>query len=96
MGFALDAQMAPSESARQQKLLQLRIGGHREKTALNVTQLEEHEVILGQSWLRHHNPTTNWQDGRAVLKKGDQEVTLHPIPDPEVANLVSGRGASVF
>ena len=29
------------------KLLQLRIGGHREKIALNVTQLEEHEVILG-------------------------------------------------
>ena len=76
------------------ELLQLRIGGHREKIAFNVTQLEEHEVILGQSWLRHHNPTTNWQDGRAVLKKGDQEVTLHPIPDPEVANLVSGRGAS--
>ena len=93
VGFALmpDGTQRECEAT---ELLQLRIGGHREKIAFNVTQLEEHEVILGQSWLRHHNPTTNWQDGRAVLKKGDQEVTLHPIPDPEVANLVSGRGAS--
>ena len=93
VGFALMPDGTQRE-CKATKLLQLRIGGHREKIAFNVTQLEDHEVILGQGWLRHHNPTTNWQDGRAVLKKGDKEVTLYPIPDPEVANLVLGGGAS--
>jgi hypothetical protein len=93
VGFALMPDGTQRE-CKATKLLQLRIGGHREKIAFNVTQLEEHEVILGQGWLRHHNPTTNWRDGRAVLKKRDKEVTLYPILDPEVANLVSGMGTS--
>ena len=76
------------------KLLQLRIGGHREKIALNVTQLEEHEVILGQSWLRHHNPSASWRDGVAVLRKGDKEVKLYPISTNKVANLAVGGSTS--
>ena len=60
------------------KLLDLRIGAHRERIAFNVTTLAEHEVILGQGWLRWHNPVMHWQDGRAVIKRGHNEVTLYP------------------
>jgi hypothetical protein len=76
------------------KLLDLRIGGHRERIAFNVTTLEEHEVILGQGWLRWHNPTMHWRDGRAVMKRGHKEVTIYPSArghSPVVdADLVSG------
>ena len=64
-------------------ILPLQIGEHKEDIALNVTRLEDHEVILGQSWLQHHNPIANWRDGRTVLVKGNSEVTLYPISGPK-------------
>ena len=75
-------------------LLNLRIGAHKERIAFNVTTLEDHEVILGQGWLRCHNPTMHWRDGRSVVKRAHKEVTLYPsasIHSPSVEDdLVSG------
>ena len=67
--------------------LNLRIGAHREKIALNVVTLEDHEVIMGQGWLKQHNPTMHWQDGRAVMTRGDRQITLYPS--------ASGRSSGV-
>ena len=51
-------------------------------------------MILGQGWLRWHNPTMHWRDGRAVVKRGLKEITLYPSASSHSQcaedNLVSG------
>ena len=79
VGFARMPNGARSECKATQ-VLDLQIGGHRERIAFNATTLEDHDVILGQAWLRVHNPTIDWRDGRAVIKRRYKEIVLLPNP----------------
>jgi hypothetical protein len=35
------------------------ISEHTKRAKLNVTQLENHEIILGMPWIKKHNPIIN-------------------------------------
>jgi len=43
------------------------ISSHRELATFQVTNLPNHEVILGMPWLREHNPRINWNDKRITF-----------------------------
>jgi len=43
------------------------ISSHRELVTFQVANLQNHEVILGMSWLREHNPTINWNNKRITF-----------------------------
>jgi len=43
------------------------INSNREMATFQVANLQNHEVILGMSWLREHNPTINWNDKRITF-----------------------------
>ncbi|KIK80100.1 hypothetical protein PAXRUDRAFT_54534, partial [Paxillus rubicundulus Ve08.2h10] len=39
------------------------IGHHSEWLTFGVTNLGKGELFLGHEWLKHHNPSINWQTG---------------------------------
>jgi len=43
------------------------ISSHREVATFQVANLQNHEVILGMSWLREHNLTIDWNDKRITF-----------------------------
>ena len=47
----------------------LRIGDHTESACLAVTNLGRQTVIIGHSWLQHHNPEVDWSNGKIMLSR---------------------------
>jgi len=45
----------------------INISSHRELATFQVANLQNHEGILGMSWLREHNPTIDWNDKRITF-----------------------------
>jgi len=43
--------------------LRMVIGKHSERITLGVTNLGKSDLFLGHEWLRHHNPSIDWQSG---------------------------------
>jgi hypothetical protein len=39
------------------------ISEHAENTKLDITQLGNHEIILGMPWIKKHNPIIDWVKG---------------------------------
>lgn len=49
--------------------IRMDIGEHEENIDFDIAPLGTHEVILGMSWIRKHNPTINWETGQITLDK---------------------------
>jgi hypothetical protein len=45
----------------------LRVGQHQEEILLDVVPTGKYPIILGMTWLQHHNPTINWPQHRMVF-----------------------------
>ena len=41
--------------------------GHREKVVAKRTNLSRHQMILGYTWLKHHNPDIDWETGQVRM-----------------------------
>ena len=48
--------------------LNVHIGPHTSRETFLVTELGEHDVILGHQWLEQHNPCINWQTRTLALE----------------------------
>ena len=57
----------------------LRIQGHHELITLDVLGTAAHDIILGLPWLRKHNPSIDWAEGKLSLECCGQGT---PQPDP--------------
>jgi hypothetical protein len=68
------------------KSLEMKIGTHSEWIQFDVTYLGTHEVILGEPWLRRHNPTINWR-GKVVTLTDCDCPTVKPTLRREDASL---------
>ena len=42
---------------------------HRERTEINVIEGQKWNVILGMSWLAHHNPEIDWKTGEMKMMR---------------------------
>jgi len=42
-------------------LLAIKTQGHQEVLTFYISNLGHNDIILGYTWLHHHNPSTNWQ-----------------------------------
>ncbi len=47
--------------------LSMTIGEHRERIDLAVTNLGKKDIYLGHDWLKHHNPSVNWEHGMIIF-----------------------------
>ena len=43
--------------------------GHREKVVAEITELSRHQMILGYTWLKHHNPDIDWETGQVKMTR---------------------------
>ncbi len=43
--------------------------GHHEKVIAEVTDLGRNQMILGYTWLRHHNPEIDWTSGKVQMTR---------------------------
>ena len=43
--------------------------GHREKVVAEITDLGRHQMILGYTWLKHHNPDIDWETGKVRMTR---------------------------
>ena len=43
--------------------------GHREKVVAEITNLGRHQIILGYTWLKHHNPDIDWETGQVRMTR---------------------------
>ena len=43
--------------------------GHREKVVAEITDLGRHQMILGYTWLKHHNPHIDWETGQVRMTR---------------------------
>src|SRR4051794_29337450 len=47
---------------------QIRLNGVRQKINFDITNLEEHCIILGRRWLKGENPQIHWKEGKIYLR----------------------------
>ena len=40
---------------------ELQIGQHIEEISLDITNIGQHDIILGRPWLKKHNPLIDWE-----------------------------------
>ena len=43
--------------------------GHQEKVVAEITDLGRHQMILGYTWLKHHNPNIDWETGQVKMTR---------------------------
>jgi hypothetical protein len=54
----------------------VKIGPHRETIRFFVSELGNHDLILGMRWLRKHDPTIGWRDATVRFDKCGKECYL--------------------
>lgn len=82
-------EMADGHTSKQQAVLSrrlnLRIGGHVERTRFTTTELKSnYDLLLGIPWLMDHDPAVGWADrslhfgcgGREMVVRGEQLCTV--------------------
>ena len=58
--LGVDGQPSSAGPITHEVSVQLQIYQHLETLILNITKLGTHDLILGKTWLRRHNPPIDW------------------------------------
>ena len=61
--YNVDGTPNQSGSITEQIVLNMKVDHHTEKATFYVSDLGDKDLILGHTWLYHHNPEINWQTG---------------------------------
>jgi hypothetical protein len=85
----IDGTLNEAGSITHKVKLSLKVGSDEEIFEFYVTSLGPEKVILGLPWLRHRNPTINWQEGTMHLG-ADQGVSPEPL-EIELTRIVANR-----
>lgn len=61
----------PNQAGRISEVVELilKYRDHTERCQFAVTTLSGHNLILGHSWLKEHNPEVDWQKGEVVMSR---------------------------
>lgn len=57
--YLIDGKLGVISSLTHMAEVLMQISGHRELATLQVTNLQNHKIILGMLWLKGHNPKMN-------------------------------------
>jgi hypothetical protein len=85
----IDGMLNEAGSITHKVKLSLKVGSDEEIFEFYVTSLGPEKVILGLPWLRHRNPTINWQEGTMHLG-ADQGVSPEPL-EIELTRIAANR-----
>jgi len=56
----------------------LDIQQHRERIPLDIVEMAQHDVVLGISWLRYHQPQIDWTNGKLKFEECSCVTTFGP------------------
>jgi hypothetical protein len=76
--YNIDGTLNEASSITHKVKLSLKVGQDEEMFEFYVTSLGPEKVILGLPWLRHRNPTINWQEDTMHLGT-DQGMSPEPL-----------------
>jgi hypothetical protein len=85
----IDGTLNEAGSITHKVKLSLKVGSDEEIFEFYVTSLGPEKVILGLPWLRHRNPTINWQEGTMHLG-ADQGMSPEPL-EIELTRIAANR-----
>jgi hypothetical protein len=85
----IDGTLNEAGSITHKVKLSLKVGVDEETFEFYVTSLGPEKVILGLPWLRHQNPTINWQEGTMHLGT-DQGMSPEPL-EIELTRIAANR-----
>jgi hypothetical protein len=85
----IDGTLNEAGSITHKVKLSLKVGSDEEIFEFYVTSLGPEKVILGLPWLRHRNPTINWQEGTMYLG-ADQGMSPEPL-EIELTRIAANR-----
>jgi hypothetical protein len=85
----IDGTLNEAGSITHKVKLSLKVGVDEETFEFYVTSLGPEKVILGLPWLRHRNPTINWQEGTMHLGT-DQGMSPEPL-EIELTRIAANR-----
>ena len=70
-------------------ILQMEMGdNHREQITFLVTNIGNHNILLGTDWLRAHNPNIDWQKNQIYLDRCPPLCKPRHTPGPTMAYLL--------
>jgi hypothetical protein len=85
----IDGTLNEAGSITHKVKLSLKVGADEETFEFYVTSLGPEKVILGLPWLRHRNPTINWQEGTMHLG-ADRGMSPEPL-EIELTRIAANR-----
>jgi hypothetical protein len=88
--FNINGTLNEAGSITHQVSLYLHVGDKDEKHNFYVTQIMPERVILGLPWLRHQNPSINWQTGTMHLSASQEVVNPEPL-EVEVTRIMANH-----
>ena len=57
----------PAAKITHSTTINLNLQGHEESLTFYITKLDKYELILGQKWLRRHNPSIDWSSNLVIF-----------------------------
>jgi hypothetical protein len=85
--YNVDGSRNEGGSIREQVELIVRLGDHSERVTFLVCSLGKTDMILGFTWLQHHNPDINWTSGAVHMTRCPPECSTSPAaPTTAVAS----------
>ena len=66
------------EITKETKKFELILGEHHEDISLDIVDMADHEIVLGEPWLRKHNPFVDWKARTLTFQSCQCKGALKP------------------
>ena len=85
----IDGRDISSGQVTQYTKFHMNIDGHTEEIACHIADISNHQVVLGTSWLKIHNPEINWE--KRTLRFYSQHCQDKCLDVPNIMKLSAGE-----
>jgi len=75
--YNVDGSLNEMGSIREEADVILRIGDHSERVVFSIIKLGKTKMIIGHTWLHHHNPEVDWKTGNVTLTRCPTDCRVH-------------------
>ena len=85
----IDSQDISSGQVTHYTKFHMNIDGHMEEISCHITNIGNHQIVLGTSWLKIHNPEINWE--KHTLKFHSPHCQDKCLDIPNILKLAAGE-----
>ena len=77
--YNVDGTLNQGGSIQEEIVLSMKVMNHTEKAIFYVCDLGDKDVILGHTWLHHHNPEINWKTGEIGFTRCPKDCNMQAV-----------------